>query len=221
MQIAFIILSIISNLLVVLLGFITFKSHSKSFNYIFFSSICGIIAELSGIIVSNLNANNAVVYNVFILVNTAIIFFAGTFFLSKKNVSNLFIALLLIWELFWVYRLIYSPLGHFSNNSFISASVMLVLLYIVVLLDLIQSNKPISENLQPYLLCIAILIYYAGTIPTFGLLDYLMQHYPKIAKNLYYINNSLSIAYYTTLSYAFYLYIPKKSPDKKINNAAV
>ena len=199
----------------------TYKRHDKLFRFIFYILIFAFFAELSGGYLSIAGYNNSIIFNIYILISVGLLSTAGIIFLNAKRYNSIIFSLLAIWEFFWIYRLIVSPIEHFSNNSFISGSALLVLLYVIVLVKLIYSNKPLLVNLQYYLVCIAILIYYSGTIPTFGLLDYLMEHYKSIAKNLYYINFSLSTTYYSILSYAFYLYIPKKSPDKNINNAAV
>ncbi len=221
MHLYFEIVSIFSTLLALVFGIISIKFHDKAFRLIFFHVLISFIAEIAGGYLLLLHYNNSLLFNIYILINTSILSVAGIVFISNRKISIPVISTLILWFGVWLIKLLNSPIGHFSNNSFISGSTFLVLLYVIVLVKFINSNKQMSANLQAYLICIAVLLYYSGTIPTFGLLDYLMDHYPSIARNLFLINYSLSIFYYAILSYAFYLYIPKKSPDKMINNAAV
>ena len=221
MQIYFEMLSVFSTLMAFLFGTYTFKYLDDSFKLIFGSVICGLIVESLGGYMSIKGFNNSWLFNIYILVSTTLITAAGVIYLTIKIAKPIIISILVIWIVFWIIHLINSPIAHFANKAFLSGSVILVSLFILVLINLINTNRQITHNLPIYLLCIAVLLYYACNMPTIGLLDYLLEHYRLLAKNLYIINSSLSIAYYAILSYAFYLYIPKKSPDKTINNAAV
>lgn len=153
---------------------------------------------------------NTWLFNLYIPVDFGCVLLAATAFLPSRArrylpiCGGLYLAS-------WLLCICTSGIHAFANWAFLTGCLLLTLIYLIVLFQSSLSDAiPGRRNI--YLLCFGILLYYAGSIPLFGMLNYLIRVYPKTAKLLYgNINWGLSLARYL-LILLYFLSHARKQP---------
>ena len=184
-------------------GLINWKYLSKPFRIATALCLIAFIFEtLAWAISMFYQSPNHWVYNIYVLLETWMLCIIISHLLihSGRIIFATAIALTVI----WIYFIVTVGIKTLANNFVIIKGLTFITLYIVLL---IHTAKTESEFLKvpATWLSIALVLFYAGTLPIMAIVNYLNRISVRDADTLYYITNVLCILRYCFLSIAFIL----------------
>lgn len=197
-------ISLLSVLIACVFGIISYNYNGIFLRAIFYMTFFSLVVEVTGETLGIMYRSNIWLFNLYLLPNTLLTGIAGTYLFNKVLNKYLIRIGLLIWSIFWFIQLYTNGIAIFANRAFLFGGLLLIVVYLVSLKNLFVSTTVFYKQPE-FWVAIAVIVYYACNIPSFGLINYLISHHDFAATNLYYINNILSIFYYSLISYSFYL----------------
>lgn len=162
---------------------------------------------------NNLPYNNQWVYNISILIEGSLLFYAAYIFLGQK-INTLYLIILTL-PFYFVYfiQLFFGSFSVFANYAYailgISVTVLYsMLLYRVVIEDYIKSFR--SPGLY---MSLGIILYFACIVPYISFFSHLQKYFPYLSIKLFdYIVDLFSNLRYIFLALAFLLLRTKPEP---------
>jgi hypothetical protein len=153
-----------------------------------------------------MHKHNQWVYNLAMPVETAILSLGGYEYFKEEREKILIVAGYVVFLLVFVTELFLKGILVFSNHGFITEGIILLVLYLSVIYSLFASRQNTWKHAPEMWISLGIVIYFAGVIPYFSLMDYLEEYHPAINLIFYrYINIELSNVRYLLLAYGFWL----------------
>lgn len=149
--------------------------------------------------------NNTWLFNFYCLVELAVHSYIGYLLLSRKSRQAILVGLAIL-LMFWLYSFFTDGQNRFFNWYVVVHCFFLLILYTVVLMTRVLFSQKLLWKQSLFLICIASIIYYACTIPLFGMLNYIVDSNVKMAKGLFYISHIADVLRYILVAIAFYLY---------------
>jgi hypothetical protein len=173
-----------------------------------FSCLLGLTAlvELTAFILPTcFHIKNNWLYNAFTLVEFWAYGFFYTWIIRKKILKRIILVFLLTFPVFWFITVFYQY-GFFTWNS----SVIVVGSFFSVLLPLMYYYQIITEReiiplraLPEFWIATGMLIFYLGSLPFFGMLNFLGRSHDGMVQKLYTVLTVQNIIMYSLFTYAF------------------
>lgn len=90
--------------------------------------------------------------------------------------------------------------------NFLTSSIFIIFLSLSYLKELLfeRINSSLTDN-PDFFICIGILTFHSASFLVMGLVNYVYQSNPDLARQVYSINHILNITYYGLITYAFYI----------------
>jgi hypothetical protein len=134
--------------------------------------------------------------------------FYGLFFyqvLRGVFIKNLIRVFLVTFPLFSIYNITLGQGLHvFNHHTFIFGGVMVVMLCVMYFYELMRSPSYVDIIREPvFWIATGVIFFYIGTLPYFGLINYLFKHFPEIAKSYFVIVKVLNILLYILFTIAY------------------
>lgn len=149
---------------------------------------------------------NAWLFNIYALIETILLFWMFSAFSEHPKAKQFSAGVVVLMIIAWLFAIFSNGILLFSNWYVIAESLLAVIAFTFLLI----SNSVFSKSqlfTQPlFLLCIAIIIYYASVIPLFGVLNHLVEVDRELANNLFYINKAAAGVRYVLIGTALYLH---------------
>ncbi len=129
-------------------------------------------------------SNNGWLFNFYIPVEFCMISWGATAYLSSFFTKRILPLFAILYFCIWIGSLIFFGIKQFSYPAYLSGCIMLSVTYLSVLFQITLSGT-IKYRKEIFLLCFAILLYYACIVPLFGMLNYLNRRNSEVALGLY------------------------------------
>lgn len=194
-------------LLAILSGAYNWKKLSLPYRLTVLLVAFAVITELTGRIISHyFHQNNVWLYNLYNPVEMWVLGFICILFVNTKVGKKTIQASLFMLSLFWCITVGYNGIFAFNNWFVVLKSLFHIVCFIVILFDNSVFNKKKIYTQPLFLLSTGMILYYATTIPLFGLMNYLVKNDSKMALKLFHINHAATAIRYALVAVAFYLY---------------
>lgn len=196
------ILCFIAELIAILLGFSYWKYMELPYRVAHFQVIIAFLVEVSGDI---LVGSNGWLFNVYLLFEVLIVSRLGFYFVRKTAIHKIVIPYFILAVMFWAGSVYVKGIDAFQNTYLITYSLVFVLLFLYSLSvnHLFNASKIYKEPM--FVLCLAMIVYYGGITPIFGMYNILNREFPEVARNLYNINQVLVALRYSLVAVSFWL----------------
>ncbi|MCB0700029.1 MAG: hypothetical protein KDC11_09280 [Chitinophagaceae bacterium] len=132
---------------------------------------------------------------------------AGVLFTDSKFMRRVMAIVMPALSFFWIYNIITKDISKVFSIFLILSFITITVLYINIIVNkALFTKKAVFQN-PIFLISISLIIYCAGTVPLYGLMNILIEGNKVLAKQLFTINMVAAIMRYTLLALAIYLYI--------------
>lgn len=187
-------------------GVIFYKDLNKFQKIFLLHAFISLAVELTGVIqkYSLHITNTTAVYNIYILIEFIILFFAAHYYLNAK--LNKFVTALIIvtYTTIWTITIKQNGFQTFAAYAFLLGCIILLILFLSAL-PVFLRQKLTPGRYANLLLLFASFIYLCGNVPLFSFILYLINAHPLIAKKLFAITIIISNARYTLTALSFFL----------------
>jgi hypothetical protein len=199
-------LSIIVKVAAIVVGVVYWKWLPLPYRIIMAQVFVGILAETAGKIMNMLHyPSNQWVFNIYMLAETLLIGSAAYFFMKEGRARRLAKYLLLSFIVCWPLCLYAYTVFHFFSAYYVSYSFFLILLYTYVLTNYALFTKKKLLGNPLFIICISVIMMFAGTIPFFGTLKHVVENDIDVALLLFYVIITINLIRYLLVTIAFYL----------------
>lgn len=135
--------------------------------------IAGVAVQLVGY------RSNQWLYNLYIVCETAMLFYAGTLILSTKPAKVLVVSTFAVFFSVWVGEVVLHRIFNFTTIAFVIECVGLLLLYLMILIRMnLSAKKSVYKN-PVFWVCCAHIICFGCFIPYFAMFTFLEQYYAQ------------------------------------------
>lgn len=195
-----------TKLIALIIGAYYLRYFSFAYKLFLAHVFAALFTEVLGLYFNTIKYNNALLFNVFNLVEVWLLTLAASSLITTMKIKSLVYIFLFLITTFWVYNVIYLSNAQYFNWHLVTYSVFFIVIYIIVLLDnsLFRQKYLLKQPL--FLMCISIILYCGASIPLFGTLNYMIKSDVKTAEKLFYISHVINVLRYTLVAIAFYLY---------------
>jgi hypothetical protein len=130
---------------------------------------------------------------------------AAIYLINNRKIKVFFLTLLISNTIVWTINIIAISIYLYANISMVFNLTFLTIMFIVVLFEnsLFQSKNILKQPV--FWLSLSTILYCACDIPYMGLNNYLSEHSPILARQLYKINAVLDIIRYPLVAISFIL----------------
>ena len=189
-------------LITAIVGVVFFRFLTGPFRLVVAMCFLAFITELVGMLLTETSHSNAWVYNIHTLFELWLLGGVAVMLLEKYRSKVLVMVIGL--TLFWVYQAISIGVLRFLNYAFIANSFFFFGAFLFVLYKNSRKSQSFFQMPDTWL-SMAQVIYFTGTIPFWGMFNYLNAHSLPLSRKLYIINNALSVGYYVLIAFSFVL----------------
>jgi hypothetical protein len=170
--------------------------------------IVAFLFEMGGVYLGLvLGRSNQWLLNIYLILEIWLIGFVAYNLLSEYR-RAVTVALVLLTAL-WGYFIWNSGIAIFANKLMIAEGLVFLAMFLLVLFKTTVKKEPFFSLPETWL-SISILIFFAGTLPIMGMVNYLNTVSPNQASTLYYITNIVCIMRYGLAAFSFLLFGRKK-----------
>lgn len=176
--------------------------------------ILALFIEIGGLVLSKTNAHdNSWLYNIYALAESWVLGGVCLQTLSLKKVKKVIFSILVGCSVVWIIETIMTGFFTFNNKFFVvwALSAIVVFIYSLIANSVFANSSVIKQPF--FLLAMGIVIYYASIIPTFGLLNIVIDEDSELAVRLYDITLVAAIIRYALTAAALYLHGRKARED--------
>lgn len=188
-----------------IIGLVRFRFLSKPYKLFLLQIFVAIIVESYGrYLVVKIHAPNLWLFNIYMIIEFLLISSAGI--LLNRKYKDFFISMVVCGIAVWSIEIFRQGIFVLANWFYLSASFLIVLIYLGILLQsrtIFNSNKIASQPL--FWLCLSTLIFFCCYLPYKGLENIILTEYPTIAKDMFKINLGLNVIRYPLIGLSFYL----------------
>lgn len=199
-------LSIIVKIAAIIVGVVYWRRLPLPYRIIMAQVVVGILAETAGKIMNLLHyPSNQWVFNIYMLFEALLFGSAGYFFMKEGRARKLAKYLLFFFIALWPVCLYIYTFFYLFSAYYVCYSFFLVLLYAYVLTNhVLFTNDKLLRN-PLFVICVSVIMLFAGTLPLFGTLRYVVENDLDVAKLLFYVNIIINLLRYLLVAVAFYL----------------
>jgi hypothetical protein len=199
-------LSIIVKVAAIVVGIVYWKWLPLPYRIIMAQVFVGILAETAGKIMNLLHyPSNQWVFNIYMLLETLLLSSAAYFFMNEDSMRRLAKYLLFFFIGFWPLCLYLYTFFQFFSAYYVSYSFFLILLYTYVLTNYALFTKKKLLGNPLFIICISVIMMFAGTIPYFGTLKHVVENDVDVALLFFYVIITINLIRYSLVTIAFYL----------------
>lgn len=190
------------------MGLSHFKRFTTPYRLIILHVCLAFIVECAGWYLYNkLHQENIWLYNIYMLMEFLMLSSAGVLFTDSKFMRRVMAIVMPALSFFWIYNIITKDISKVFSIFLILSFITITVLYINIIVNkALFTKKAVFQN-PIFLISISLIIYCAGTVPLYGLMNILIEGNKVLAKQLFTINMVAAIMRYTLLALAIYLYI--------------
>lgn len=198
---------LIAELIAITIGLKYWRRLKLGYRVALVQVIIACIVEVTGRMLSVFHlGTNAWLFNIYALIETIIFLWMFGIFSGHPYTNKVLIVVAVIMPSGWFIAIATNGIFLFSNWYVIAESLLAIVLFILLLISKSVFSKSQLFTQPLFLLCIAIIIYYASVIPLFGVLNHLVEVDSKLAGNLFYINKIAASIRYALTGTALYLH---------------
>jgi hypothetical protein len=195
-------------ILTIILGLISIRRLTLPYCLILFQILFSVFTDFFALQYLNFHASNEIVYNIYLIIETALLTSAIFYSIHSNNVKKI-LGIALITYLF-------SVLLIFSKSSFLQINYQLLItgFIIIAFSNLFYIINPSTEKSilkNPFLIfAISHVIYFLGVTPYFVARQMIITDSPEMEYTLFsYINMTLMIVRYSFCAFAFFIVLRK------------
>lgn len=198
-----IIIDLFTTFLAVVCGLLIYNKMNLFYRLLLFQVVFYLTVDL---ISFAFKPNNAWIFNIAILVETALIMAAASVYFNSRLARNFLLFLFVLFFIIYMGDLIIiSGFTNFLYHSAIFEGTILTSTFLVILY--LEFNKGIGNpfNISLISVCLGLVIYFAATIPYLGIMFHFQNINPHLNKQLFQnIIVILASVRYFLLAFAFY-----------------
>ncbi len=210
---------LLNKLIAIVVGLYHWRKIDFFFRLIVLHVVVAFIAELVGMCMSMMHfTNNTIVFNLFMPVEFTVLCASSLYFYTSRSARSIVIGLISGGIIYWLYHAFVYNLNDLFNWYRLVISIIIVSIFTIIMLSkTVFTDRKIFT--QPvFLVSSAKVLYYAVTIPLFGLYTYMIENGVSAISKLYYISHVTDFIQFFTVGLAIYLYIrlPQNNETRRV-----
>lgn len=212
-----ILLGIGEEFIALLIGLIFFNYLNKAFRLIAVHASIAFTVEFFAYFFLKRHTNNSWLYNLFLIIDWSLLFFASYLLLNKKRYLFLFTCGFILFIGVWFYNLISNKgLGTFFETAYQANCILLLTAYFFVLYETAMNSKRPIFKLAKFWICVSIVLFYGCTIFYFSFNSVELKYLSKSENHILLVFlDILSSFRYLLTAYSFYLFYDNKKKFSK------
>ena len=166
-------LELFANAFAGLIGLILFRRLPLAYRIILLQVLIGLTVEMISAGLFK-NQPNVIFYNIYMLVDSFLLMYAG-YLLTQKKSSFLFMITFLAVPMIWVCEYLIKAKHQFYSSTFVTYASALVVIYSRILYKKIYTSNDSIWKIPELWLSIGLIIFYGCTVPYFALFNFVMK----------------------------------------------
>lgn len=204
-------------LLAVLYGIYNWNRLNTFLKLVAIHSVTTFTTELTGMIMLMLHyTQNAIVFNISLPIELLVLCASCLTLFRSLEVKTAAVGLILCSYVYWSFLVLTSGINNYFNWYRVVSSIIIVLVFTTALLKSSVFNNDNVFKQPVFLVSSGKIIYYAVTIPLFGLYTYMVENSIGAIRQLFYISHVTDFIQYSAVIVAIYLYIGKHQKESSI-----